>query len=405
MTIEREVQRQLAVIRRGVVEIIPEEDLADKLRRSLEQGTPLKVKLGLDPTAPDIHLGHTVVLEKLRQFQELGHVVQLVIGDFTGRIGDPTDKSETRRQLSPEQVQANAQTYQEQVFKVVDPERTEVRFNSEWLSPLQFADVVRLAATMTVARMLERDDFRKRFNMGEPISIHEFFYPLMQAYDSVALKTDVELGGTDQTFNLLAGRTLQRDFGMAPQVAVTMPLIEGLDGVKKMSKSLGNYIGVSEPAREIYGKAMSIPDALMLRWFELLTSVSDDELRRMRDDLASGALHPRDAKMRLAHTLAARFASPPEADAAQGEFVRVFQNHALPDEMPEHELSAAPIGIVPLLVGARLAPSNSEARRLIAGGGVRIDGVVVADSQLDVAPRHGMVVQVGKRRFLRLSVR
>lgn len=405
MAIEQEVQRQLAVIRRGVVEIIPEEDLADKLRRSLEQGAPLKVKLGLDPTAPDIHLGHTVVLEKLRQFQELGHVVQLVIGDFTGRIGDPTDKSETRRQLSPEQVQANAQTYQEQVFKVVDPDRTEVRFNSEWLSPLQFADVVRLASTMTVARMLERDDFRKRFNMGEPISIHEFFYPLMQAYDSVALKTDVELGGTDQTFNLLAGRTLQRDFGMAPQVAVTMPLIEGLDGVKKMSKSLGNYIGVSEPAREIFGKAMSIPDALMLRWFELLTGVPDDELRRMRDDLATGALHPRDAKMRLAHTLAARFANPSEADAAQQEFVRVFQNHALPDEMPEHELSAAPIGIVPLLVGARLAPSNSEARRLIAGGGVRIDGVVVADSQLDVAPRHGMVVQVGKRRFLRLSVR
>lgn len=405
MSVEQEVQRQLAVIRRGVVEIIPEEDLVEKLRSSIAEDRPLKVKLGLDPTAPDIHLGHTVVLEKLRQFQELGHIVQLVIGDFTGRIGDPTDKSETRRQISPEQVQDNARTYQEQIFKVVHPDRTEVRFNSEWLSPLRFADVVRLAATMTVARMLERDDFKKRFATGAPISIHEFFYPLMQGYDSVALGTDVELGGTDQTFNLLAGRTLQKDFGMAPQVAVTMPLIEGLDGVKKMSKSLGNYIGVSEPAKEIYGKAMSIPDALMMRYFELLTGIPDDELEQMRQSLATGALHPRDAKMRLAHMLTARFADTMGADAAQEEFVRVFQKHALPDDMPEHSVDAAPVGIVPLLVGAGLAPSNSEARRLIAGGGVRLDGEAVADSLLDVAPVDGMVLQVGKRRFVRLSVR
>ncbi len=405
VSVEQEVRRQLAVIRRGVVEIIPEEELVDKLRRSIAENRPLKVKLGLDPTAPDIHLGHTVVLEKLRQFQQLGHVVQLVIGDFTGRIGDPTDKSETRRQLSPEQVRENARTYQEQIFKVVDPDKTEVRFNSEWLSPLDFADVIRLAATMTVARMLERDDFKKRFAAGAPISIHEFFYPLMQGYDSVALETDVELGGTDQTFNLLAGRTLQKEFGMTPQVAVTMPLIEGLDGVRKMSKSLGNYIGVSEPAKEIYGKAMSIPDALMGRYFELLTGIPDDELERMRRDLAAGALHPRDAKMRLAHVLTVRFAGVAEADAAQEEFVRVFQKHALPEDMPVHRVDASPLGIVPLLVGAGLAPSNSEARRLIAGGGVRLDGQAVADPALDVVPADGMVVQVGKRRFVRLSVR
>ena len=405
VSVEQEVRRQLAVIRRGVVEIIPEEELVDKLRRSIAENRPLKVKLGLDPTAPDIHLGHTVVLEKLRQFQQLGHVVQLVIGDFTGRIGDPTDKSETRRQLSPEQVRENARTYQEQIFKVVDPDMTEVRFNSEWLSPLDFADVIRLAATMTVARMLERDDFKKRFATGAPISIHEFFYPLMQGYDSVALETDVELGGTDQTFNLLAGRTLQKEFGMTPQVAVTMPLIEGLDGVRKMSKSLGNYIGVSEPAKEIYGKAMSIPDALMGRYFELLTGVPDDELERMRRDLAAGALHPRDAKMRLAHVLTVRFAGMAEADAAQEEFVRVFQKHTLPEDMPVHRVDASPVGIVPLLVGAGLAPSNSEARRLIAGGGVRLDGQAIADPALDVVPADGMVVQVGKRRFVRLSVR
>lgn len=402
-SVRQEVFRQLAVIRRGAVDIIPEAELEAKLTRSLTEGRPLKVKLGLDPSAPDIHLGHTVVLEKLRQFQELGHVVQLVIGDFTGRIGDPSGKSETRKQLTAAQVEANAQTYREQIFKILDPKRTEVRFNSEWLAPLTFADVVRLAATMTVARMLERDDFQKRYAEGAPISIHEFFYPLMQGYDSVALCTDVELGGTDQTFNLLAGRTLQKEYGQEQQVVITMPLIEGLDGVKKMSKSLGNYIGVSEPAREIYGKSMSIPDELMPKYYELVSGVSMEEWTAVTRGLQEGTLHPRDAKMRLAHLLAERFQGKEAADAAQAEFVRVFQRHALPDDIPVFRTSVGRQLIVPLLVQSGLAPSNSEARRLITGGGVRVDGEPVQDPQADLEVRDGMILQVGKRRFARVA--
>lgn len=402
-SVRQEAFRQLAAIRRGAVDIIPEEELAAKLVRSLTTGRPLKVKLGLDPSAPDIHLGHTVVLEKLRQFQELGHVVQLVIGDFTGRIGDPSGKSETRKQLTAEQVEANAQTYREQIFKILDPKQTEVRFNSEWLAPLTFADVVRLAATMTVARMLERDDFQKRYAEGAPISIHEFFYPLMQGYDSVALETDVELGGTDQTFNLLAGRTLQKEYGQEQQVVVTMPLIEGLDGVRKMSKSLGNYIGVNEPAREIYGKSMSIPDGLMPKYYELVSGVSLDELEAIQRELREGALHPRDAKMRLAFLLTERFQGKEAATAAQAEFVQVFQRHALPDDMATFRVQGGRQPLAPLLVQAGLAPSNSEARRLMAGGGVRIDGEPVQDPQADVEPKDGMILQVGKRRFVRIA--
>lgn len=400
----REAERQFAILRRGAVDIIPADELLQKIARSVETGRPLRVKLGLDPSAPDVHVGHAVVLDKLRQFQDLGHMVQIVIGDFTGRIGDPTGKSETRRQLTADEVKQNAETYRTQIFKVLDPGKTEVTFNSTWLAPLTFADVVRLASTLTVARMLERDDFRKRFGEGVPISIHEFFYPLMQGYDSVALQSDVELGGTDQTFNLLMGRTLQKEFGLEPQIALTMPLIEGLDGVQKMSKSLGNYIGVNESAKEIYGKAMSIPDTLMVKYFDLLTGYPETEVKGIADGLAQGSLHPRDAKMRLAHRLTERFAGLEAADAAQAEFVQVFQKREFPDEIEEFGVPSTSLALVALLVQAGLAPSHSEARRLIAGGGVRVDGEKIGDASFEFVPKSGMIVQVGKRQFRRLRV-
>lgn len=298
------LEQQLRIIKRGAAEILPEELLTEKLKRSISTGKPLICKLGLDPTAPDIHIGHTVVLRKLRQFQDLGHQIVIVIGDFTGRIGDPTGKSETRKQLSEADVQHNARTYQQQIFHILDQEKTKVVFNSSWLSPLNFSDVVKLAAQYTVARMLEREDFNKRFKEGRAISIHEFFYPLMQGYDSVALHADIEFGGTDQKFNLLMGRHLQQEYGQEPQVAITMPILEGLDGINKMSKSLGNYIGITEPAGQIYGKAMSIPDELMIRYFELVTDLNLDEIDALKAGLENGTVHPRDAKMKLAHTLA-----------------------------------------------------------------------------------------------------
>ncbi len=401
---EQLIERQVKLLSRGVEQIIPKDEFVAKIRKSIKTGTPLRIKLGLDPSAPDIHIGHTVVLEKLRQFQELGHLVQIVIGDFTGQIGDPTGKSETRKQLTEEQVKQNAKTYQEQIFKILDPKKTEVHFNSTWLSPLQFADVVRLASTMTVARMLERDDFKKRYAQEAPISIHEFFYPLMQGYDSVALQTDVELGGTDQTFNLLTGRTLQKEYGIEQQVALTMPLLEGLDGQHKMSKSLGNYIGVDEPASEIYGKAMSVPDELMMKYFVLVSGVSEEEIDSIKEGLQAGTLHPRDAKMRLAFCLTERFQGTQAAQAAQEGFVKVFQKHAMPDDMSVYTIAHDPLGLVALLVLTGLAPSNSEARRLIAGGGVRIDGVAIKDDQAVVKPQQDMVLQVGKRRFIKLCL-
>ncbi|MDI3257541.1 MAG: tyrosine--tRNA ligase [Kyrpidia sp.] len=402
---EAEVGRQMAVIRRGAAEIVPEEELAAKVRRSVATGRPLRVKLGLDPTAPDIHLGHTVVLQKLRQFQDLGHEVFLVIGDFTGRIGDPTDKSETRKQLSEEQVLANARTYQEQLFKVLDPDRTRVAFNSSWLAPLTFAEVIRLAACTTVARMLERDDFHKRYRGNQPISLHEFFYPLMQGYDSVALKADVELGGTDQKFNLLMGRTLQREFGQEQQIAVMVPLLEGLDGEKKMSKSLGNYIGLDDPPREMYGKAMSIPDSLMVKYFELVTDLSNEELARIKAELAQGRLHPRDAKMRLAGTLVRMYHGADAAREAEDHFRTVFQEKQLPADIQEREVSPESIWVVKLLVQTGLAGSNGEARRLIEQGGVRIDDERLDQVDREILPRDGMVIQVGKRKFARLRLR
>lgn len=407
---QAEVEHQLKVISRGVVEIVPEDELKKKIMKSVVTGTPLKVKLGLDPSAPDIHVGHTVVMQKLRQFQELGHQVQLIIGDFTGRIGDPTGKSETRKQLSEEDVQRNAETYRQQIFKILDPEKTKVHFNSEWLAPMTFEDVVKLAAKVTVARMLERDDFTKRYSTGQPISIHEFFYPLMQGMDSVALHTDIELGGTDQKFNLLMGRTLQKEYGQEPQVTIMTPLIEGLDGVQKMSKSLGNYIGIDEEPNEIYGKAMSVPDELMLKYYELVTDLSNEELETLSDGVKSGAVHPRDAKMKLAHTLVRMYHGMDAAEGAQEHFVTVFQQRALPEdieeiEVPAGELEDGSIKLIKLLTLIGFASSNGEAKRSIQQGAVKINEEKLTDVNAAIALAGGEVIQVGKRKFGKLLVK
>ncbi|SEM70014.1 tyrosine--tRNA ligase [Lihuaxuella thermophila] len=406
---EAELDRQLAIIQRGAAEILPMDALIAKLRRSIRTNTPLKVKLGLDPTAPDIHLGHTVVFHKLREFQQLGHIVQLVIGDFTARIGDPTGKSEARKPLSPEEVKENAKTYTDQLFKVLDKEKTEIYFNSHWLSPLSFAEVTELAAKCTVARILERDDFSKRYQSGQAISVHEFFYPLMQGYDSVALKTDIELGGTDQTFNLLMGRHLQKEYGQEEQVILTMPLLEGLDGVKKMSKSLGNYIGIDEPPNEMYGKAMSIPDSLMVKYFELATDLSREEVERLKSGLADGSTHPRDAKMKLAYTLVRMYHGEAAAQTAEHHFRTVFQKRELPEEMDQvtiqaNELENGRMGVVPLLARLGLVATNGEARRMIRQGGVRIDQEKVTDVHVQVQVKNGLVVQVGRRKFVRVRL-
>jgi tyrosyl-tRNA synthetase len=406
----REVERQMNIIRRGVAEIVPEDEMRKKVERSVITGKPLKVKLGLDPSAPDIHVGHTVVLHKLRQFQELGHTVQIVIGDFTGRIGDPTGKSETRKQLTEEEVKANAATYVEQFAKILDVSKVEVNYNSQWLAPMSFADVVNLAAKMTVARMLERDDFEKRYTNNQPISIHEFFYPLMQGYDSVALESDVELGGTDQKFNLLMGRHLQKEFGQEQQCALTMPIIEGLDGVQKMSKSLGNYIGISEPPNEIYGKAMSIPDELMVKYYELATDISLEELEQLKKGLEEGTVHPRDAKMRLAYTFVRMYWGEEAANEAENHFKTVFQQRALPTDIPEKEVPAAELEdgkmwIVKLLSTLELVPSNGEARRMIQQGAVKINEVKVESVDDHVMVEEGMIVQVGKRKFAKVKLK
>ena len=406
---QSEVERQLAVIRRGAQEIVPEDELKNKIANAVATGTPLKVKLGLDPSAPDIHIGHTVVLHKLRQFQELGHQVQLLIGDFTGRIGDPTGKSETRKQLTEEDVKRNAETYQKQIYKILDPQQTRLYYNSEWLAPLNFADVVNLAAKVTVARMLERDDFTKRYTSGLPISIHEFFYPLMQGYDSVALESDVELGGTDQKFNLLMGRTLQKEYNKPAQVAIMTPLIEGLDGVNKMSKSLGNYIGIDEEPNQIYGKSMSIPDELMFKYYELATDLSNEELAALKSGLEDGSVHPRDAKMQLAATYVRMYHGEEAAKAAENHFITVFQQRALPDDIEEvsvspDELDNGQIRIVKLLTVLGLQPTSSEARRSVQQGAVRINEAKITDINAEVTPQNGDVLQVGKRKFVKIKL-
>ncbi|MDD2422489.1 MAG: tyrosine--tRNA ligase [Heliobacteriaceae bacterium] len=401
------VARQLAVIRRGAAEIVPEIELQQKLVRSVLENRPLRVKLGLDPTAPDIHLGHTVVLWKLRQFQDLGHQVVILIGDFTGRIGDPSGKSETRKQLTTEEVNRNAETYKEQIFKILDPEKTEMTFNSIWLQPLNFADILQLAAKYTVARMLERDDFSKRLRENLPVGIHELFYPLMQGYDSVALKADVELGGTDQKFNLLVGRALQKEYGQEAQVAMMMPILEGLDGVNKMSKSLGNYIGINESPREMYGKTMSITDDLMVRYFELVTGVPLDEVGAITEGLAAGRLHPRDVKMRLAREIVTMYHGPVTAAQAEAEFVRIFQQKDLPDTIPGYavppeKIKDGAIWIIKLLVDSGMATSNGEGRRLINQGAVKINNETIKDIDTEIPVVDGTVIKVGKRKFVRL---
>jgi tyrosyl-tRNA synthetase len=404
MSLQKEIARQMAVIKRGTFEIISEEELAKKLEKSLTTDKPLKIKLGLDPSAPDIHLGHTVVLHKIRQFQELGHEVIIIIGDFTGRIGDPTGRSETRKQLTEEEVQANAVTYQNQIFKILDPDKTKVVYNSKWLGAMTFQDVVELAAKTTVARILERDDFTRRYHDNQPIGLHEFFYPLMQGYDSVALEADVELGGTDQKFNLLMGRTLQKEYGLEPQIAITMPILEGLDGVQKMSKSLGNYIGIDEAPEEMYGKVMSLADELMVRYFELVTTVPLEDLEEIKSSLAQGKVHPRDLKMRLAREIVSLYHGEDAAQYAEGEFKRVFQRRELPSEMPVVTISpdlleGGTIWLAKLLVEAGLVNSTSEARRQIVQGAVRIEGEKVTDPTYEVTITDDMVVQVGRRKF------
>lgn len=397
-----ELKRQLSILNRGTVEVIPENGLREKLGRSITSGKPLKVKLGLDPSAPDVHLGHTVVLRKLRQFQDLGHEVQLVIGDFTGRIGDPTGRSTTRNQMSDEEIAANAATYVQQFGKVVDMNKATVFFNSSWLESLNFSAVIKLASQITVARMLERDDFSNRYKGGEPIYVHEFFYPLMQGYDSVALHTDIELGGTEQKFNLLMGRNLQEAYNQEKQVAMTLPLLEGLDGERKMSKSLGNYIGIDEEPRSIYGKVMSLPDTLMLKYYELTTDLDGPALKRLQVDLHDGTLHPRDAKMALARKLVTMYHGDEAAGIAESDFVAVFQEHALPSQMPEVICpwqNEEEIWIVDLLTHLGFAASKGEARRLVRGGAVRTNGARVETEDAKVIIEDGMIVQAGKRKF------
>jgi tyrosyl-tRNA synthetase len=399
--IKNQVAEQMAVLARGTAEIIPREELEQKIAKSLENKKPLRIKLGLDPTAPDIHLGHTVVLNKLRQFQELGHEVHLIIGDFTGRIGDPSGKNETRKQLTEEQVQANALTYQEQIFKVLDPEKTRVRYNSHWLNPLNLTDVINLAAKYTVARMMERDDFNKRYKENMPISIHEFFYPLMQGYDSVALEADVELGGTDQKFNLLVGRHIQKEYGQEPQVALTMPILEGTDGVQKMSKSLGNYIGINEDPHEMFGKLMSIPDQLIARYFELLTAVPMEKVRQMESDMQGGNLNPRDAKIELAQVLIGMYHSPAAAQEAAQRFMLVFSRRDIPEDIPELAVTETILFLPKFLQEQNMAPSTSEARRLIQQGGFKINGEKYFEEEFKL--EQDVVIQAGKRKFLKLK--
>jgi tyrosyl-tRNA synthetase len=393
----RTIAEQLAVIRRGAVDLLPEEELVARLR----EGRPLRVKLGADPSAPDLHLGHAVVLTKLREFQELGHTVVFLIGDFTAMIGDPTGKSETRRPLTRAQVRSNAQTYQAQVFKILDPERTEVRFNSEWMDRMSAADVVRLCAHYTVARMLERDDFAKRYEEQRSIGIHEFLYPLVQGYDSIALQADVEVGGTDQRFNLLVGRELQKAYGQRSQVVLTLPLLEGTDGIQKMSKSLHNAIGITDPPEDIFGKIMSVSDAMMLRYYELLTPV---DMVALRQGIQDGSLHPMEAKKALGWQIVERFCGSEEAQRQVARFEQRFQRRELPADMPHFvwpEPPRAAVSLPTILATAGLAKSTSEARRLIQQGAVRLDGERITDVHFVVTPTaKTLVIQVGSRRLL-----
>ena len=401
------VEEQLAYIRKGVAEIVPEAELKAKLEQSLKTGKPLRVKLGVDPSAPDIHLGHTVVLRKLKHFQDLGHTAIFVVGGFTALIGDPSGQSETRPALTPEQVQANAKTYLEQVYKILDREKTEVHDNNEWLGKMTSFGVVQLCGKYRLARMLEREDFRSRLASNQPISVHELLYPLMQAYDSVALHADVELGATEQKFNLLVGREIQREYGQTSQVALTMPILVGLDGERKMSKSLGNYIGITEAPQDIFGKVMSISDELMWLYYELLTDFTDRVIVRLKEEVRTGVLHPMDAKMQLAHYIVAGFHGEEAAKKASEEFRRVFRNRQSPEDAPIHKLqSSEPKRLSALLVELKLASSRSEAERLIKQGGVEVGGTRVDDvqKQIDLSKPSEFLLRAGKKKFVRVVV-
>lgn len=393
------IDEALSIVRRGVEEILLEEELVEKLK----ENRPLRIKAGFDPTAPDLHLGHTVLLNKMRQLQELGHEIQFLIGDFTGMIGDPSGKNETRPPLTREQVQANALTYQAQVFKVLDPAKTRIMFNSEWGNKLTAVDLIKLAATHTVARMLERDDFHKRFTSGQAIAIHEFLYPLLQGYDSVEMKADIELGGTDQKFNLLMGRELQKQAGQKPQVVIMLPLLPGLDGIKKMSKSLGNYIGIDETADQIFGKVMSISDETMWLWFELISFRTIEEIKKLRDEVNNG-MNPRDVKFMLGEELAARFHSKEAARQARENFIAQFQKGQLPEDMPEIKISVGEkgMGIAHLIKAAKLTESTSDAVRMLEQGAVRVDGEKILDRNVHMESGKTIVLQVGKRRFAKV---
>lgn len=411
-TIERmnrmkNVEEQFKIIMKGVSQVVSEENLKEKIKRSIESKKPLIVKLGLDPSAPDIHLGHAVVLRKIKQMQDLGHRAVIVIGDFTGRIGDPSGKRKTRKQLTKEQVLENARTYEKQIFKILDRDKTELRFNGEWLSKLNFEDVLNLAGKVTVARILERDDFEKRYKNNEPIGLHEFFYPLMQAYDSVELKADIEMGGTDQTFNLLMGRTLQKNYDQESQVALFMPLLEGTDGIEKMSKSLGNYIGIYEDAFLIYQKTMIIPDNFIIKYFELATDIHPDEIEAIRLELKKSETNPRDVKMCLAKEITALYCGIMEAEAAEEHFKNVFQKNLIPEDIDELILSSDyfternEIDLIKVIVKGGIANSNSEARRLITQNAVRIDGEKFNNFQIK-NPENSFVIQIGKSKFIKV---
>lgn len=402
-------EEQLQIIKRGAAEIISEEELLRKLRKSQENGTPLKIKAGFDPTAPDLHVGSAVVLRKMKHFQDLGHEVIFLIGDFTGLIGDPSGKSETRKQLSREEVAENAKTYQRQIYKILDREKTRIEFNSSWCDTMNFEDVLGLTSRYTVARLLERDDFSSRMAENQPISILELLYPLVQGYDSVALEADIELGGTDQKFNLLVGRTIQREYGQEPQVILTMPILEGVDGVQKMSKSLGNHIGINESPDEIYGKTMSIADELIWKYFALATEVPESEIEEMKDRVESGEMHPKEAKQRLAREIVTLYHGQDAATAAEEHFEKVFARKELPDEMPQlvikrSDMSDGKIWVVKILVDAGFAGSNGEARRLIQQGGVRINQQEITIDNCDISMNDGDVLQAGKRRFAQITI-
>lgn len=399
----KSIDEQMRIIMKGVDDLIDEKELREKLIKSEKEGKPMIVKLGLDPSAPDIHLGHTVVLRKMKQLQDLGHQIVIIIGDFTGKIGDPTGKSKARKALTTEQVLANAKTYEEQIFKVLDKEKTIVRFNSEWLAKLNFEDVIKLAATITVARMLEREDFKKRYEGQMPISVHEFFYPLMQAYDSIALEADIELGGTDQRFNLLMGRSLQREFGMESQIVIMMPLIEGLDGKEKMSKSLGNYIGIDEEAGIMYQKSMEIPDELIIKYYNLVTDVHPDEVNKIESQLKEGSVNPRDIKMNLAREIVTLYHGEESAKEAEERFKSVFQKGQIPEDIQTIQANEEGFDLIEVLVANEIVKSKSEVRRLASQGGIKVNGEKVEDLST-IVKESELVVQIGKKKFVKIEL-